>query len=72
MLFVQLHNLCKLHNIFILYKLYIFVVMKQITVKLSEEAYQKLLEIQFQRKSAGVEPTALNKIAAELLEEKLK
>lgn len=56
---------------FLLHILFTFVTMKQITIRLTEEAYQKLLKIQFQRKSAGVEPSALNKIASEMVEELL-
>lgn len=46
--------------------------MKQIAVKISEKAYQKLLKIQYKRKSAGVKPAALNKIASEMLNDLLK
>lgn len=42
--------------------------MARITVDVSDEAHIKLLEIQLERKKKKIEPSALNKIATELLE----
>jgi len=41
--------------------------MVKITVNIPEEAHLKLLEIQLDRKKRKIEPTAINKIAAEIL-----
>jgi hypothetical protein len=46
--------------------------MVKITMELSDEAHIKLLEIQLARKKQKIEPTAINKIAAEVLTEALK
>ncbi|WP_288637191.1 MULTISPECIES: hypothetical protein [Sphingobacterium] len=40
-------------------------------IEISEDAYIRLLEIQLDRKKTKKEPSAINKIAAELLEEAL-
>lgn len=46
--------------------------MANLSIPLSEEMHQKLMEIQYNRKVKKKQPTALNLIAAELLGEKLK
>ena len=46
--------------------------MIKITLELDNEAHIKLLEIQLDRKKTKTEPTAINKIAAELLGKLLK
>lgn len=38
-------------------------------LEISEEAHIRLLEIQLERKKSKKEPSAINKIAAELLEQ---
>ena len=45
--------------------------MVKITVDISDEAQIKLLEIQLERKKEKITPSALNKIASEMLEKKL-
>lgn len=45
--------------------------MVKVTVELSDEAHIKLLELQLDRKRNKQEPSAINKIAAEILEEAL-
>ncbi len=37
------------------------------SIELSEETHLKLLELQLERKKKKIEPTAINKIASELL-----
>jgi len=46
--------------------------MARINIELSEKARMKLLEIQLDRKKNKIEPTAINKIAAELLDKCLE
>jgi phosphoribosylformylglycinamidine (FGAM) synthase PurS component len=46
--------------------------MVKITVTLEEEEHLKLLELQLQRKKDKKEPTAINKIASEILTNALK
>lgn len=46
--------------------------MVKITVTLEEEEHIKLLEIQLNRKRLKKEPTAINKIASEILSAALK
>jgi hypothetical protein len=41
--------------------------MVKIAMEISDEAHIKLLEIQLDRKKKKVEPSAINKIAAEIL-----
>lgn len=41
-------------------------------MELPESAHNKLLDIQVERKKRKIEPTALNKIAAEILEKALE
>lgn len=45
--------------------------MVKITVDISDEAQIKLLEIQLERKKEKIKPSAINKIASEMLERKL-
>ena len=46
--------------------------MVKITVTLEDDEHLKLLEIQLDRKKAKKEPTAINKIASEILAKALK
>jgi hypothetical protein len=46
--------------------------MTKITVEISEEAHIGLLEIQLERKKRKEEPTAINKIASEIIEKRIK
>jgi hypothetical protein len=46
--------------------------MVKITVTLEEAEHIKLLEIQLQRKKNKIEPSAINKIASEVLTNALK
>ena len=46
--------------------------MVKMTVQLSDEDHLKLLEIQLDRKRRKIEPTAINKIAAEILTKALE
>lgn len=46
--------------------------MVKITVQLEDDLHLKLLEIQLDRKRRKIEPTAINKIASEILENALK
>ena len=46
--------------------------MARMAIEISDEAHIRLLEIQLDRKRNKKEPSAINKIAAELLEEVLK
>lgn len=46
--------------------------MKRISLEISEDAYMKLLEMQYERKMKKIEPAAINKIATEILENSLK
>lgn len=46
--------------------------MVKITVTLEDEEHLKLLEIQLNRKKQKIEPTAINKIASEILANALK
>lgn len=46
--------------------------MVKIAIELDKDDHVKLLEIQLDRKKRKVEPTALNKIASELLSKALK
>lgn len=46
--------------------------MVKITVELNDESQNKLLEIQFKRKKSKREPTAINKIASEILTKALE
>ena len=41
--------------------------MVKMTITLTDEEHLRLLEIQLQRKREKIEPTAINKIAAEIL-----
>lgn len=45
--------------------------MKKLNVEITDETHIKLLEVQLERKRNKEEPTAINKIAAELLKEAL-
>lgn len=45
--------------------------MVKVTVELSDEAHIRLLELQLERKRKKHEPSAINKIAAEILEKSL-
>lgn len=47
-------------------KLY-FCIMVKVQMDIPDEAHIKLLEIQLKRKKEKVEPTAINKIATEIL-----
>ena len=42
--------------------------MVKMSLELTEETHLKLLEIQLDRKRKKIEPTAINKIASELIE----
>jgi hypothetical protein len=46
--------------------------MVKITITLEDSEHLKLLEIQLDRKKKKIEPTAINKIAGEILTEALK
>ena len=46
--------------------------MVKITVELSEKAYARILDIQLDRRKLKTEPTALNKIASEVLNKTLE
>jgi hypothetical protein len=46
--------------------------MVKVQMDVPEEAHLKLLEIQLERKKKKIEPTAINKIAAEILIKALK
>jgi len=46
--------------------------MIKMTIQLSDEEHLKLLEIQLERKRKKIEPTAINKIAAEILKKALE
>jgi hypothetical protein len=46
--------------------------MVKVQMDVPEEAHLKLLDIQHYRKKNKIEPTAINKIAAEILEKALK
>lgn len=46
--------------------------MVKIAVTLDEKEHLKLLEIQLDRKKKKIEPTAINKIASEILTKALK
>ena len=46
--------------------------MVKMTIELSEEEHLKLMEIQLNRKKKKVEPSALNKIASEIVSDYLK
>ena len=46
--------------------------MVKVTVELSDEAHIRLLELQLERKRSKKEPSAINKIASEILEKSLK
>lgn len=46
--------------------------MVKITVELSDKAHEKILDIQVERRKAKKEPTALNKIASEIINKELE
>lgn len=58
------------HFIYLIYVIYLC--MAKMAIEISEEAHIKLLEIQLDRKKNKKEPSAINKIAAELIEKVLK
>lgn len=46
--------------------------MTRVAIDISDEAHIRLLELQLERKKKKIEPTAINKIAAEIVETALK
>jgi hypothetical protein len=46
--------------------------MVKVSIELSEKAHQRILDIQLERRKAKKEPSALNKIASEIINEVLE
>lgn len=46
--------------------------MVKVTIELSEKAHERILDIQVERRKAKKEPSALNKIASEILNNQLE